>query len=744
MINRIIVLITVLSFNVFLFAESPNADFYVSPAGNDSWSGTKAFPTGQKNDGPFKTISRARDAVRKKLMEAKDDIIVMLTDGEHFINQTIIFTIKDGHRDGRKVIYKNYPDQRPILTSGVNIKKWKKLSGSLPYLPKKAKNKIWFAELPDNSKCFSTLYDGTKSLPRASTAGFQPATDPDVERKQAHYTLLFPAGKMKNWPNLTNAELVIRPNYSWVLNILPLKSVDTVNNIAEVSVPSTYAMDKVHWSDAYGNTIEKNGSVWVENVFEALDQPGEWVLDSTNRRLYLWPVSDKPGNNITAPTLTELIKVEGIIDYNGPNDTPVENIVFKGLTFTCGDRFKWEKDRNGWNLQHDWEMFDRPTALLRFRGAQNCTVESCRFTAAGGAAIRLDLHCQKNRVANNLIDNIGGAGILLAGYGPGTKNVNKNNQIFNNHIHHIGRILWHSPAVFAWQSAENHIANNLIHHTPYTAIVISGRIAWYRSGKAECAKTIRWHEIDKVPGSIRTYQGWLRHEPFLHSRKNIVEKNEIHHVMQKLGDGNCIYISGTGGGNVIRQNFLHNSDSPSMGAAVRCDDHQHQTIIEGNIIYKNNGSGNGIAIKGTNNIINNIIADLKPNGGHHRGYISLEQPPITGSVIQRNIMYACRKDLNTYWQRGLQKTAETQLRHTKADFNLYYNIADPQWGKKHLDREREFSIEQNSISTNPLFEDINNHDFRLKPGSPALALGFEQIDFESIGLTENFPQYLKE
>ena len=39
----------------------------------------------------------------------------------------------------------------------------------------------------------------------------------------------------------------------------------------------------------------------------------------------------------------------------------------------------------------------------------------------------------------------------------------------------------------------------------------------------------------------------------------------------------------------------------------------------------------------------------------------------------------------------------------------------------------------------PLFEDINKGDFRLKKGSPAYKIGFKDIDQKSIGLTDEFP-----
>ena len=131
-------------------------------------------------------------------------------------------------------------------------------------------------------------------------------------------------------------------------------------------------------------------------MLEALDEPGEWVLDTTVRKLYLWPRNGRePGDEVVAPRLTELVRVEGQIDYDGPSDTPVRGVAFRGLTFTQADRWPWEAGKTGWGLQHDWEMFDRPTAMLRFRGAESCQVDNCRFVDSGSAGVRLDLHCQK-------------------------------------------------------------------------------------------------------------------------------------------------------------------------------------------------------------------------------------------------------------------------------------------------------------------------------------------------------------
>ncbi|NLH16219.1 MAG: hypothetical protein GX455_06545, partial [Phycisphaerae bacterium] len=42
------------------------ADLYVSPQGNDRWSGSLAMPNSEKTDGPMATLVAARDAIRKR------------------------------------------------------------------------------------------------------------------------------------------------------------------------------------------------------------------------------------------------------------------------------------------------------------------------------------------------------------------------------------------------------------------------------------------------------------------------------------------------------------------------------------------------------------------------------------------------------------------------------------------------------------------------------------------------------
>ena len=62
-------------------------------------------------------------------------------------------------------------------------------------------------------------------------------------------------------------------------------------------------------------------------------------------------------------------------------------------------------------------------------------------------------------------------------------------------------------------------------------------------------------------------------------------------------------------------------------------------------------------------------------------------------------------------------------------------------GKKNIlwRRGQALGFDQHSIFADPLFVDPDNGDYRLKPESPALALGFENFDSRGAGLRPDFP-----
>lgn len=686
------------------------ADFYVSPTGSNNWSGTLAEPNAQGTDGPFASLQGARDGVRDFKKGNSKDIVVLIREGVYQLNETLIFGLEDSGEGESTITYAAYPGEKPILSAGQEIKDWKKVTEDLPGLPQAALGNVWVANV---SGRFLTLYDDKGMLPRAQSERFIPLKTSTKDE------LHFSEGQLKNWPNLEDVEIVVRPTRDWVVNVLPLASVDEAAGIARTAIDATYA-------------IRKHG-YWIENVLEELDEPGEWVLNTKEGKVYLWPRNEGP---VFAPKFLELIRVEGQIDKEGPKDIPVRNIHFRGLTFKHGERYTLTRDDAG--LQHDWDMLDKNNAMVRFRGAENCVIEKCHFLHGGSGAIRVDLHGINNKISDNHIEYMGGGGILLCGYGPGTKDVNKKNTVYNNHIHDVGEIYWHSPGIFLWNSGDNRVANNLIHDTNYSGLIVSGCVIRFFAlpDNREQVRTIRWHEIGKLPETLTP--DVVR--PYLHSRGNIIEYNEIHHVMKKLGDGNGIYIRASGPDNVIRRNYVHHlvSATPKQGA-IRTDGGQMDALIAENLIYK--CKSQGMTLKLNNRFENNIIADvIVPRGV----YLKIVEGPMTGASNKHNIYYSTLDDCQFIAEPSVGKGRNfgedsrgriaAQMKDIDSDLNIYFCKANNGLADKVLEKLQGDGVDAKSLTADPMFVDPENGDFRFKPESPALKMGFIPIDLSKIGL----------
>ena len=71
------------------------------------------------------------------------------------------------------------------------------------------------------------------------------------------------------------------------------------------------------------------------------------------------------------------------------------------------------------------------------------------------------------------------------------------------------------------------------------------------------------------------------------------------------------------------------------------------------------------------------------------------------------------------------------------DSNIYFNTVDAEMGEALLAKNQKNGVDIKSLAVDPLFVDPANGDFRLKPESPALKLGFIPIDVSKAGLVKH-------
>ena len=78
--------------------------------------------------------------------------------------------------------------------------------------------------------------------------------------------------------------------------------------------------------------------------------------------------------------------------------------------------------------------------------------------------------------------------------------------------------------------------------------------------------------------------------------------------------------------------------------------------------------------------------------------------------------------------------ALARAKDAHVDYNIYYCAADPAVGRMLLTEQQGDCVDAHSLAVDPLFVDPENGDFRLRPNSPALKMGFVPFDLSKVGL----------
>jgi len=709
-------------------------------------------------DGPIATLNDARLKVQElKKEQPGQPIEVQIKGGVYPLRETVVFGLNDSGAEGSPVVYKAFPGEEPVFSGGVSITGWKKLAADPQGVSEKASGKLWVAEIPKEfgQQVIRSLYDGETILKRARSGSFRYA---DVEKENDYNrqgkkltsvleyegkpvapfdrNIFYKNDDLKDWQNPSDIELLLKDR-PWLANIIALESIDTEKKIARLAVDPTY------------QPINPKNRYWVENAIEYLDEPGEWVVNTQEGRIYMWPEKDVADMNVIAPFLQEFIRVEGTED--GPF---ASHLRFEGLTFTHGVRDTLLETDKG--LQHDWEMYDKANAVVRFRFAEDCELSSCVIKSSSGTGIRLDLHCQRIKITSNHLHHLGGGGILLSGYGPGTKDVNKHNVVHDNYIHHIGELLMHSAAIFIAQSGHNEITHNTIQEVPYNGMVISGcrphefylvnripfRRAWVSSIRfEECEPFIKKGLASKSRNRLSHFL------PLLHARENKIIMNDISRTLLKLHDGNAIYFSAMGEDNWVQHNYLH--ENHDTAGALRLDDNPSFTIIRENVITE---SERGLGLKGPADVINNFIfTETFLRGRSMPGWLGGTKQVLP----QRNIFMppaSSKSSVGLYLtdSRATNRPFYENLPKTENSIYFTENKSDPYVPKTDLGNDlvtgKPATPGEDPVKllyTDPMFDEeaMKEGLYRFKEGSPAEKLGIKPIDLREVGSSLANPSY---
>jgi parallel beta-helix repeat protein len=643
--------------------------FYVSPDGSDRWSGKLPAPNPAGTDGPFGSITRARDAIRdlKRQQDGlKQPVTVYLRAGTYFLKEPLVLTPEDSGTDNCPVTYAAYGDEKPVLSGGQKIGGWKPTTVS--------GRKAWAAKLPAMKKGewdFHQLFVNDERRPRTRlpkqdfyrVAGLLEA-DAEAPWNQGQDKFRFAGEDLKPWRNLGDVEVVTLS--LWVESHLPIAAVDEKEHVATFTRRSVFRV-----TEDFG----KNGArYFVENVFEALDTPGQWYLDRPSGTLYYIPrAGEGPRKTrFIAPRLAQIIRFEGDPDKK----QWVEHVRLEGLAFMHTE-WRLPADRAG----SSQAAVGVPGAIY-WQGARSCRMQGCTVAHIGNYAVELGPGCENNTIAGSAIFDLGAGGIKMA---PGSRRT----LVSDNEIHDGGAIFHSAVGVWIGNSGHNLVLHNDIHDFDYTGVSV----------------------------------GWTWGYGPSEAVANHIEYNHIHHVGRgMLSDLGGIYTLGVSPGTVLRNNLIHDCWSDTYGGwGIYLDEGSTEIVVENNVVYRTKTGGFHQHYGRENRIRNNIFALAKQaqiqrsREEEHRSF-----------VFERNIIYWTEGNLlDGTWKNG----------RFLLDYNLYWdsNRRPLSFDGKTFEQWQESGQDAHSRIADPRFADPAKDDFALAPDSAALSLGFRPIDLSRVG-----------
>jgi len=653
--------------------EEAKATFFVAMDGNDSWSGRLAAANAAKTDGPFATIARARDAIRE--MKAKQSlsqpVTAMVRVGRYFLDETIAFDQRDSGTEDCPITYTAYPGEKPVISGGRKITgNWRTYQGDIMVcsIPEVKEGKWLFRQLFVNGE--------RQTRARLPKDGYYIAEEPlDAT------SFKFEEGEFKRWHNLNQVEVVVF--HSWNESRLLVSELNETDRIVRFHDPK--ARHPIGWASSC--------RYYVENVFEALEQPGDWYLDIHTGELYYWPVDDLENLDMIAPVLNQLVRFEG-----GIKEQCVQYINIRGLTFSDTD---WVLPENGYPDCGDVGDIVDPSAI-NFENVRYCNFENNCVRNVGTYA--LELTGYGNRIIGNHIYDIGSGGVISRNYDE------ERNVISYNHIHHCGAV-YPSAVGINIDDGGGTVSHNLVHDTGHSGIY-----------------TRHWPTEHQPQERENQEQGL------------IIEYNEIYHAMTKVNDGAGIFVRDSD--IIIRNNLIHDCvspttghGSPAFGIYLGCE--TRNTRVENNVVYRTL-AGQLIWYRNRNNIIeNNIFVDGERAQIYYSNQDNLRHENIK---LLRNIIYYTAPEAVLFQvNREGSMPAESDYNVIcHADGKALVNKGVP--GIDSFEEWQQLGFDRHSMIAEPLFVDIENDDYSLQPDSPAFKLGFKPIDLSEVGLRGQKPK----
>lgn len=645
--------------------------YFISPQGNDANPGTRKKP--------FATLQRAQEAVRQKRGD------VFLRGGTYYLSVPIVFTAEDSGTKAAPVVFQNYRNEKPVISGGVRLEglNWQ------PYT-----NGIFQAQVPADLQTEEIFVNGERQIL---------ARYPDFDPMAKYFGGSAPGADIRRratrWANPAGGYLHAMHPALWGDFTWRFTGKDSHGDLTKEG----------GWQNNRSGGINE-GIQFVENIFEELDAPGEWILNATTHTLYFYPPAGLDLKN----AVVEATRLRTLVEFRGDEAHPVKWITLRGLTFRQGARTVM--DTREPLLRSDWAIY-RGGAIF-FNGAEDCALEDSFIDQVGGNAVFVNNYNRRVAIRGTQIAKAGASGICFVGDpkaarsplfnyyqthklaeidrtpGPKGNNYPADCLVDNCLIHLTGLVEKQTAGVEIDLAQDITVSHCSIYDLPRSGINI-GDGCWG-------GHVIEWCDIFdtvKETGDHGSFNSWGRDRFW---RPNIGEVNAWVKQAPELPLLDVVKP-------IVLANNRWRCDH---GWDIDLDDGSSNYIITNNLCLHGgikNREGFARVVE------NNIMVD---NGYHpHVWYAEC------GDIFQRNIVWT------EYQPAGMHRPPWGK----EMNFNLMQKHGATNSAPARRLQEQSGRDEHSTVA-DAQFIDPAHGDYRVKDDSPALALGFVNFPMDQFGV----------
>ena len=507
-------------------AEAPKTTptplrLYVSPQGQDTWSGRLPEPNSDRTDGPLASLEAARDAIRRLRAQGPlptGGVAVLLRGGTYYRDKTFELSAEDSGTAESPIVYQAMEGEEVRLVGGPAVSNWTPVQDRavLDRLDPAGREKVVQADLratgitdygqPSGGGLELFFNDQPMTLARWPNQGFikiekvfdlQPV---NVRGTKGDHVgrFVYEGDRPSRWADEKDGWVHGYWFWDWSDQRQRIASIEPENRILNIQPPyHHYGYRKGQWFYGY-------------NLLCELDRPGEWYLDRQRGILYFWP-PDRIDKGRAVVSVVDTLVVARKVHW----------VTFQGFILEAARR-----------------------DAVVVEDSQRFRVAGCIVRNLGGTGIRIS-GGRECGVSGCEIYQTGGGGIAISGGDRKTLSPARHYAL-NNHIHHYGRWYRMYQAAVSLDGVGCRVAHNLMHDAPHQAIGFSGN-----------DHLIEYNEIHHVclesndAGAIYAGRDWTM-------RGTMIRYNFMHHITG-FQDKGCmgVYLDDMFCGTAIQGNVFY-------------------------------------------------------------------------------------------------------------------------------------------------------------------------------------------